>query len=124
VTPIQKVDVLRAACCVAGADGETDEQEMSLLLKLAADVGVGTASLDAMISRAESDVAFCEEQFRFLKDDPSECVAIMMQVASVNGVVGDQEQQVLQKLANNLGISPAIFTQLLEQTKNFVDGNQ
>ena len=40
-----KVELLRAACCVAGIDGEIDEAEFAVLKKLADDVGVGDASL-------------------------------------------------------------------------------
>ena len=113
MTPIQKVEVLRAACCVAGADGETSDTEMQLLKNLATSVGVGQASLTAMIERSESDPNFCGEQFRVLKDDPSGCIAVMLQVACVDGNVGPEEQQVLQRLSSNLGVPHDVFSQLL-----------
>ncbi len=124
MTPIQKVEVLRAACCVAGADGHTDEQEMNLLFQLAADVGVGKASLQAMVARAESDSEFCNEQFLFLKDNPSECIAILMQMSATNGSVTPDEVTVLKRLADNLEISDDIFQQILDKTRDIIDGGQ
>lgn len=122
MTPIQKVEVLRAACCVAGADGVTDDAEMKTLLQLAEDVGVGQASLQAMISRAESDPEFCNEQFRFLKDRPSECLAILLQVATANSEISEVEEKVLARLASNLGVNQDIFDQLVEKAKSISGG--
>ena len=38
MTAMAKVEVLRAACCIAGADGNVDDGELVLLKRLAAKV--------------------------------------------------------------------------------------
>jgi len=40
---LRRVEVLRAACAVAGIDGAPSEAERKVIDKLAADVGVGRA---------------------------------------------------------------------------------
>ena len=77
-----KVEILRAACCVAGADGNLNDAEWGLLNRLAKETGVGQASLDAMVSRACRDQEFCNEQFRVLKADPKEAMAILLEAVS------------------------------------------
>ena len=41
MNPMQEVEVLRAACCVAGIDGEVTENELVMINELAAKAGVG-----------------------------------------------------------------------------------
>jgi len=112
----QKLEVLRAACCVAGADGNIDADELRIVRQLAADVGVGEASLDAMMTRAENDPEFCQVQFRFLKESPAECLEIMMQVAAASGEIKAPEKKTLQVLARNLEFEDNEFEALLDRT--------
>ena len=39
MNPMQEVEVLRAACCVAGIDGEVTENELVMINQLAAKAG-------------------------------------------------------------------------------------
>lgn len=113
--PIQKVEILRACCCVAGADGKSTEQERQLLQRLADGVGVGKASLDAMIDRAESDPAFYEEQFRILKADPPGTMALLFETALADGKIEQTEVDTLRGLAENLEVPEDVFTKLVER---------
>ena len=114
MTPMQKVEVLRAACCVAGIEGNIDEAEFPLLKKIAKEVGVGKASLDAMIQRASTDPNFHEEQFQILKSEPQKCMATVLQVALADGKVTEAETQVLKALSEKLNVSNEVFDQLMQ----------
>ena len=113
MTPMQKVDVLRAACCVAGIDGTPNPTERKVIDKLAADVGVGQASLEAMIQRGATDPNFHEEQFRVLKSDPQQSIAALLEVAMADGKITENETAVLRALAGKLSIPDETFEQLM-----------
>lgn len=109
-----KVEILRASCCVAGADGGSSDPENQILKKLAKEIGVGSASLGAMIDRAETDPDFHRQQFEILKAEPTSTMAILFQVALSDGVLTDDELLVLKNLADNLEVPAEVFQQLHE----------
>ena len=115
--PIQRLDILRAACCVAGIDGDANEAQSAVLERLAREVGVGKASLDAMIERAETDNKFHEEQFKVLEFEPKTTMSILLEVALADGQLTDSEADVLRILAGRLKIDSAMFEQLLNQVR-------
>ena len=82
---------------------------MALLQRMAKEIGVGQASLQAMINRGESDKSFYEQHFQILKAEPSQALAILFEVAGADGVLVDEEVAMLGGLANNLGVPPEIF---------------
>lgn len=118
MTPMQKVEVLRAACCVAGIDKVVEDNELHLLAKMAKEVGVGKASLAAMVQRATSDPNFHQEQFRILKENPQECLAAVLEVALADGGVSEDETQILRSLSENLEVPSDVFEQLVTQIAN------
>ena len=115
--PIQRLDILRAACCVAGIDGNANEAQAAVLKRLAREVGVGKASLDAMIERAEADKTFHEEQFKVLEFEPKTTMATLLQVALADGNLSDSEANVLRILAGRLHIESTMFEQLLDEVR-------
>ena len=115
MTPMQKVDVLRAACCVAGIDGNIEGVEKDLLDKVAREVGVGRASLEAMMQRASTDPDFHEEQFRILKSEPQECIATVLEVAMADGSVSEPESEILRSLSGKLNVPDDVFDELLQK---------
>ena len=123
MTPAEKVEVLRAACCVAGANRETVESESVLLNKLAREIGVGQASLGAMISRSQEDDTFHQDQFRILKSDPPQTMAILIEVAMADGSISDREQVVLENMASNLGVTPEVTAQLLQAGRDSLESD-
>ncbi len=123
MTPTQRIDLLRAACCVANADGNAGEPEMAIVGKLIKEVGVGRASVEAMMERAKTDPAFCEDQFRILKSDPSDAMMFLLQIAMADGVLSEEEVRVLQSLANNLEIPAEVFDKLIAQVKEALNQN-
>lgn len=121
MTPMEKVEILRACCCVAGADGECTPGEIRLLQKLANQVGVGQASLTAMTQRSETDPNFYEQQFKILKTDPKQTMAILMQTALVDGKLDPEEHRVLSGLASNLGVPSDVFEQLMQSSNGMLE---
>lgn len=115
MNPTEQVEVLRASCCVAGADSNCDPAELEILKRLARQVGVGKASFDAMMNRAVSDPNFHKEQFRILKNSPHEAMSILLDVAMADLQVDVQEATVLKNLANNLELTPTDFDQLVQE---------
>ena len=115
MTPTQKIDLLRAACCVAGVDGDASEAEMKVIDKLVRETGVGKASLQAMIDRSIKDHDFYKEQFRVLKANPGESITYLLQVAMADGKLTDGEIHILEKLSQNLDIPPEDFQKLISQ---------
>ncbi len=111
--PMSHVEILRAACCIAGLDRTICEQERPLLDKLAAAAGVGQASLAAMMDRAQRDPEFFQEQFRLIKSDPDAAFKIVLTVAIADGRLTTDERVVLQHFADKLGLPAARLDQLL-----------
>jgi tellurite resistance protein len=108
-----QIEILRAACCVAGLDGHVCEKELPLLLRLAERLGVGRVSLQAMVRRAESDPNFFHEQFELLQRDPDRALKVVLLVAMADGMVSLEERVVLAHMAKRLGIDDARFDKLL-----------
>ncbi len=109
MTNLQKVEILRASCCVASADGETTPDERARLKSLADAMGVGDASLQAMIDRATRDPEFYKTQFGMLRDEPLKTLDILIESALANGQIKPSELEVLKKLADRLSISDSDF---------------
>lgn len=120
MTPMQRVDVLRAACCVAGIDGQPNENEIKVINKLAAEVGVGRASLEAMIERGATDPNFHEEQFRVLNADPQATMAALLEVAMADGSVSDEETRVLRALSSRLSVTEEVFNELISNVSKML----
>ncbi len=111
--PMRRVEVLRAACCVAGIDGNVCDAEHPLLVRLANEAGVGGASLQAMINRASSDPTFFEKQFDIFKTDPEETLKALFQVAIADGRITQAERVLLHHFAEKLGMPEGQFERLL-----------
>ena len=84
-------------------------------------MGVGQASLTAMTERSESDPQFYEQQFKILKTDPKQTMAILMQTALVDGKLDPAEHRVLGGLAKNLGVPNDVFEQILHASTRMLD---
>ena len=108
----EKLEILRAAVCVVGVDGQVGPEEKVLIEKLAGAIGVGLASREAMIDRAKSDQDFWQEMFGVLKTSPVDTMLILFQAALADGEVSESESSVLQRFAERLGISEEEFVGL------------
>ena len=118
MTPVEKVALLRAACCVAGIDKEISAPEEAVIRRLAAEVGVGKASLQAMMDRATSDQEFYQEQFKAFKSEPQATMAGLLEVAIADGQINDEEVAVLGELAGRLDVPAEVFQELVQRVKS------
>ena len=82
--------------------------------KLAADIGVGKASLEAMIARGATDPDFHQEQFRVLRSSPKESILSLLEVAMADGKLTENEIAVLKALSDKLGINDDTFAVLID----------
>ena len=112
MTAMSRVEVLRAACCVAGGDGTVDAKERDYLTRLAEKVGVGKASLEAMIQRSEEEPEFYKQQFRVLKDDPEETIELLFRVAAMDGELEKNEVEMLKLFGLRLEVSSKRFMEI------------
>ncbi len=120
MNPVEQVEILRAACCVAGLGHKIKPAEAKIVDRLAKHVGVGKASLDAMIERSEEDSSWHEDQFRVLKTAPQESMSVLFQVALADGELEDEEIVVLRQLATKLGVSDEVFEQLVAKARDLL----
>lgn len=111
--PMTHVEILRAACCIAGLDQEICEKERPLLDRLATAAGVGQVSFKAMMDRAKRDPAFFQEMFKIVKADPDAAFKVMLSVAIADGKLTTDERVVLHHFAQKLGLPEARSDQLL-----------
>jgi len=117
--PMTSVEVLRAACCVAGLDGEFDEREVALLRRLAEKAGVGAVSLKAMMDRAASDPNFYQEQFHYISADPRSAMTQIIAVAVADGHLAPDERIILHHFAERLALDERSFDKLLRAAENY-----
>ena len=115
LSPIEEVEILRASCCVAGADGDCSESEFKVLRRLADNVGVGKASFDAMVERAVTDPNFYKQQFRILKSQPRLAMSTLLEVATADNQVDVEEARILRALAENLELPSEVFNELVQE---------
>lgn len=109
MTNLQRVEILRASCCIAAADGDISDDELVQLRKLAHELGVGEASLTAMIERARRDPEFYKVQFGVLRDEPLQTLDTLLDCVLANHEVKESEFEVLKGLAVRLGIQTEDF---------------
>ena len=101
---MEQVAVLRAACCIAAADGEISPGERGALEKLAMKAGVGRASREAMIEQALTSPDFLKSQFQVLVKDPERAIKVLLIVASIDGSIGEAEQLLIRTFGDRLSI--------------------
>jgi tellurite resistance protein len=105
VEAMHDLEILRAACCVAGRDGGVSDREAPLIRELADRAGVGNVSLRAMIERAEQDPEFSRELFEILKTEPHRTIRILAAVAAADGTVTAEQRVLVGRFAERLGMT-------------------
>lgn len=114
------VEILRAACCVAGLDGGVCQDELNILQQMANDIGVGQASLNAMINRAESDPNFYQELFKILSSDAEATIRTLFRVAVVDTDLNVNESVVLHDFSRRLGVAEDRYEALLKEAEQSI----
>ncbi len=113
--PARRVDILRAACCVAAVDRKLHEPERDALLELAEKAGIGEDSLASILERALEDEDFLADQLRLLHDDPVGVIATLLTVASADGRITIDERVLIRFFAGKLGLSNVQFRDAIER---------
>lgn len=128
ISLMEQVEILRAACCIAAADGEISEAERGLIERMAIKAGVGRASREAMIEQGLTSPKFIESQFRFLLSNPDRAMKVLMIMASADGAIGEAEESLVRNFAARLSIDEGRLEQLLragqDAADQHVDGNE
>lgn len=110
---IDQLELLKAALAVAVADGELRRSEKGVLQGLAVRVGVGQASLKAMIEAAEQDPAFADNILIRSKKDARAALELLVAQARIDGEISEEERDVIVRIAARLGLMgdefPAIY---------------
>ena len=101
---IQRVEILKAACCIAGADGEISRLEEESLKKMAEEIGVGAASLNAMMDLAVTDESFRDNQLRMVHKDPAAVFETLYRMARLDPDVPTPERDLLIRFGRKLGL--------------------
>ena len=124
ISLMEQVDVLRAACCVAAADGEVTDAEANVIERIAKKAGVGGASREAMLEMALTSPKFLESQFRFLMRDSERAMKVLLLVAAADGVIAESERLLATEFANRLEIDEERFRLLLRSAEQAADRKQ
>lgn len=111
--PMTHIEILRAACCIAGIDGRVCEQERVMLRKLAYNAGAGRASLGAMIERAEKDPNFYEEMFHSLRIDAEASMRALLRTAAADGHISADQRIIMGIFAQRLGMEQDRYDKLV-----------
>ncbi len=112
---MERVEILKAACCIAGADGEISERELATLKKMASDVGVGTASLEAMMDLALTDPKFRDAQLRLIHKDPAGSFETLYRITRVDPEVPSTERDLLMLFGKKLGLETAEMNEIIRR---------
>ena len=109
------LEILKAACCVAGIDGEICEREHPLLKRMAHTAGVDSDWLNATLAQALNDPLFFERQFHLLRTDPEETMRVLFEVALADEHFSLPERIILQNFADKIGMERERYEELLKE---------
>ena len=111
------IEILKAACCVAGIDGEISQGEHPLLKRMARAAGVGSQWLNATLERALNDPLYYERRFHLLRADPEETMAVLFEVALADEHFSLPERIILQNFAEKIGMDRERYEELLQRAE-------
>ena len=107
------LEVLKAACCIAGLDEDVGFKERKVLQSLAERAGVDQAAFDAMMEMAVEDDDYFEGQLDLLQSNVDDVIKSLFRVAVMDGKLGSNEQVILQHFSEKLGMTGERFEQIL-----------
>lgn len=113
--PMYDLQILRAACCIAGLDGEVCERERNFLERLRDKAGVGARSFEAMLDMAKSDPRFYEDQMDIIRRDHEEAIRTLFAVATIDGDFSEKEQKILRFFAGKVGLSDEMYDRIVAE---------
>ena len=111
----EQLELLKATLVLAAADGEIRHSERGLYERLARRIGVGQASLDAMIDQAHDTHEALEEICSTAIADPQRAFKLLVAAARLDGEISEEEREVLVLMVPKLKLPPEQFTELYEE---------
>ncbi len=109
------LELLKALVVLAAADDVIAKSERGLLERLCVRVGVGRASLDAMIERAMSDHTCRQELFIRTTAKPELAMELLVAAARIDGEIDERERAVLVDVMGKLKIPVDRFSELYQR---------
>jgi tellurite resistance protein len=111
---MEDLEVLKAAMSVAVADGRISRSEMGVLKGLAARLGVGGASLDAMLEAAREDDSQADNILIRSKERARAALELLVAEARIDGDISFEERDVIVRIAASLKIVGDEFQSVYE----------
>jgi len=108
----EELELLNAVLALAMIDGRMSSSEKGIIHGLAARVGVGQVSLDAMVERAQSDPKMHEELRIRDAERARQVLELMVAQARADGEITHEERDLLVKIAAQLDIDTNEFGQI------------
>ncbi len=106
---MEELELLKAAIAVALSDGELRRSEKGIVEGLALRIGVGRASLDAMIDAARQDDSTADNILILSKERARSAFELLVAEARIDGDISNEERAVLVRIAMALGITGDAF---------------
>jgi tellurite resistance protein len=111
---MEDLEVLKAAMSVAVADGRISRSEMGVLKGLAARLGVGGASLEAMLDVARGDDFQADNILIRSKERARAALELLVAEARIDGDISFEERDVIVRIAASLNIVGDEFQSVYE----------
>lgn len=101
---MEKLELLKAALAVAAADGEMRRSEMGVVEGLAARVGLGRASFDAMMASAQRGDSLAYDIVMQSKESARTALELLVAEARIDGEITQKERALVAWIGTRLGI--------------------
>ena len=111
---IEELELLKAALAVAVADGEIRRSEMGVVEGLAMRLGVGRASLDAMLEAAQKDDSTTDNILIRSKERAQRALELLVAQARIDGEITAEERSVIVRIATSLNLAGDEFQSVYE----------
>ena len=106
---LEKLELVKAALAVAAADGEIRRSEMGVVMGLAARVGLGQASLDAMLASAERGDSLAYDIVMQSEKSAHTALELLVAEARIDGEITEKERSLIAWIGTRLGIKGDAF---------------
>ena len=106
---IEKLELLKAVLAVAAADGNLKRSEMAVAEGLAARVGVGQASFDAMVNAAQRGDTSAASIVMQSNESACKALELLVGEARIDGEIHEAERELLVRIAGRLKITGDSF---------------
>ncbi len=111
----EQLEILRGLVVLTAADGRITAGERGILEKLASRVGVGSASLQAMIERASGDISMRDDLFHRTMSNPEQVMELLVATARIDGEISEEERELLVHMMGKLNISTDRFSDVYQR---------